>query len=190
MEEEFELLGTPPFAERGAVTNEYLRAFIELWTQDDPVFEGTYTRFSGLTFLPKPVQKPYPPLWIGGQSRPAIRRAAEIGDAWHPVGAIPATPLEPEELAVNLATLRGFAEGAGRDPSRIQVSMKAPLYDASMDAGGTRRRFSGTPDAVLQDISAYAEVGVTHLIFDFRSPDPSETEERMPRFAEEVMARV
>ena len=136
MEEEFELLGTPPFAERGAVTNEYLRAFIELWTQDDPVFEGRYTRFSGLTFLPKPVQKPYPPLWIGGQSRPAIRRAAEIGDAWHPVGAIPATPLEPEELAVNLATLRGFAEGAGRDPSRIQVSMKAPLYDASMDAGG------------------------------------------------------
>ena len=98
MEEEFELLNTEPFAERGAVTNEYLRAFIELWTNDNPKFEGKYVNFSALPFRPKRVQKPYPPIWIGGQSKPAIRRAAQIGDCWHPVGAIPAAPLEPEEL--------------------------------------------------------------------------------------------
>ncbi len=187
MEEEFEMLSAPPFSERGAVTNEYLQAFIELWTQDSPSFEGKYTSFSDVTFLPKPVQKPHPPIWIGGQSRPAIRRAARLGNAWHPVGAIPATPLEPEELAENVAMLHEVAEQAGRDPASIDVSMKAPLYDASMDSEGTRRRFSGSPEDVLEDIRIYSDTGVTHLIFDFRSQDPVETEDRISRFAEEIM---
>ena len=187
MEEEFELLNTEPFAERGAVTNEYLRAFIELWTNDNPKFEGKYVNFSDITFLPKPVQKPYPPIWIGGQSKPAIRRAAQIGDCWHPVGAIPAAPLEPEELAENLVLLHQYAEKAGRDPATIQVSVKAPLYDAG-DSSGPRRRFSGSPDEVRQDVQTYADVGVTHLIFDFRTADPKQTEDRMARFSEEVMA--
>jgi len=187
MEEEFELLNAEPFAERGAVTNEYLKAFIELWTKDDPKFEGKYVNFSDITFLPKPVQKPYPPIWIGGGSRPAIRRAAQIGDCWHPVGAIPAAPLEPEELAENLVLLRSDAEKVGRDPSTIQVSVKAPLYDANAHSG-PRRRFTGTPDEVRQDVQTYADVGVTHLIFDFRAADPYQTEDRMAKFAEEVMA--
>ena len=187
MEEEFELLDTPPFTERGAVTNEYLEAFIELWTKDDPKFEGKYVNFSDITFLPKPVQKPYPPIWIGGQSKPAIRRAARLGNCWHPVGAIPAAPLEPEELAENLVLLHQYAERAGRDPSEIQVSVKAPLYDSG-SSGGTRRRFSGSADEVRQDVQIYADVGVTHLIFDFRTADPHQTEDRMAQFAEEVMA--
>ena len=187
MEEEFELLNTEPFAERGAVTNEYLRAFIELWTKDDPKFEGKYVNFSDITFLPKPVQKPYPPIWIGGQSKPAIRRAAQIGDCWHPVGAIPAAPLEPEELAENLVLLHQYAEKAGRDPAIIQVSVKAPLYDAG-DSSGPRRRFTGSSDEVRQDVQTYADVGVTHLIFDFRTGDPKQTEDRMAQFSEEVMA--
>ncbi|MAN93303.1 MAG: LLM class F420-dependent oxidoreductase [Chloroflexi bacterium] len=187
MEEEFELLDAPPFAERGAVTNEYLRAFIELWTKDNPKFEGKYVNFSDITFLPKPVQKPYPPIWIGGQSKPAIRRAAQIGDCWHPVGAIPAAPLEPEELAENLVLLRDYAEKAGRDPSKIQVSVKAPLYDSG-DSSGPRRRFTGSADAVRQDVQTYSDVGVTHLIFDFRTGEPKQTEDRMARFADEVMA--
>ena len=187
MEEEFELLDAPPFAERGAVTDEYLQAFIELWTKDDPVFEGKYVNFSNITFLPKPVQKPYPPIWIGGQSKPAIRRAARLGDAWHPVGAIPATPLEPEELAENLVVLHEHAEKAGRDPSKIQISVKAPLYDSG-NSGGPRRRFTGTPDEVRQDVQTYSDVGVTQLIFDFRTADPHQTEDRMAQFAEEVMS--
>ena len=187
MEEEFELLDAPPFAERGAVTNEYLRAFIELWTKDNPKFEGKYVNFSDITFLPKPVQKPYPPIWIGGQSKPAIRRAAQIGDCWHPVGAIPAAPLEPEELAENLVLLRDYAEKAGRDPSKIQVSVKAPLYDSG-DSSGPRRRFTGSADEVRQDVQTYSDVGVTHLIFDFRTGEPKQTEDRMARFADEVMA--
>ncbi len=188
MEEEFELLDAPPFVDRGAVTDEYLRAFIELWTAENPSFDGKYVKFSDIIFLPKPVQQPHPAIWVGGHSRAALRRAARLGNAWHPVGAIPASPMEPEEITEKLAYLHHHAERAGRNPSEIQVTMKAPLYDASSSLGGGRRRFSGSPDAVVEDIRAYAEVGVGEIIFDFRSPRHAETEERMSRFAEEVMA--
>ena len=188
MEEEFEALDAPPFAKRGAVTDEYLRAFKELWTSDDPHFEGEFCRFSGITFLPKPTQKPHPPIWVGGQSRLAIRRAAQLGDAWHPVGAIPAAPLEPEELSQKLVTLQRYAEEAGRDPKEIEVAMKVPLYDTSLSSAGDRRRFSGSPDQVLQDVKTYSDIGVDHLIFDIWGPDLSQSLERMEWFAQEVMA--
>ncbi len=189
MEEEFVALDAPPFAERGAVTNEYLLAFKELWTSDNPTFDGKYYQFSDIAFLPKPVQKPHPPIWVGGQSRPAIRRAAELGNGWHPVGAIPAAPLEPEELAQNMVTLRRFAERAGRDPGEIDVAMKAPLYDPALSSRESRRRFSGDPEQVAHDVQTYADTGVSQIIFDIRSADLSETTERMAWFAEEIIAR-
>ena len=189
MEEEFEALDAPPFAERGAVTDEYLQAFKELWTSDRPTFEGKYCRFSDIHFLPKPVQDPHPPIWVGGQSRPAMRRAARLGNGWHPVGAIPAAPLEPEELAQNIAQLHRYAENINRDPSELEVSMKAPLYDSDMTpAGAARRRFAGEPGQMLQDIQAYEEAGVSCIIFDIRGSDLNRSLERLDWFAEEVMA--
>ena len=190
MEEEFQALAAPPFAERGAVTNEYIQIFKELWTNDHLAFDGKYYQFSNLEFLPKPVQKPHIPIWVGGQSRRALRRAAQLGDGWHPVGTIPAAPLEPEELAGDLARLHRYAEEAGRDPQGLDVAMKAPLYDPGVYTGGQRRRFSGEPDQLLQDIQTYSDVGVTHTIFDIRSTDLNQTTERMAWFAEEVIAKI
>lgn len=190
MEEEFEALDAPPFAERGAVTNEYLQAFKELWTSDNPTFEGKYCRFSGIHFLPRPVQKPHPPIWVGGQSRPAMRRAARLGDGWHPVGAIPAAPLEPEELAQNIRLLHRYAKDAGRDPGELEVSMKAPLYDAgSTPSGAVRRRFSGGTEEMLADIQTYEDVGVSCIIFDIRGDDLNRSLEGLDWFAEEVMSQ-
>ena len=187
MEEEFLALNAPPFAERGAVTNEYLQAFKELWTSDNPTFDGKYYQFSDINFLPKPVQKPHPPIWVGGQSRRAIRRAAELGNGWHPVGAIPAAPMEPEDLAQNLVHLRRYAEEVGRDPAKLDVAMKAPLYDPDVAGSDGRRRFSGEPEQVLQDIQTYADIGVTHIIFDIRSEDFNQTTDRMTWFGEDIM---
>ena len=189
MEEEFEALDAPPFAERGAVTNEYIQAFKELWTSDEPAFEGKYCRFSDIHFLPKPVQQPHPPIWVGGQSRAAIRRAARLGNGWHPVGAIPAAPLEPEELAQNIGLLNRYAEDASRNPGEIEVSMKAPLYDTdTTPSGATRRRFAGEPEQMLQDIQTYEDVGVSCIIFDIRGNDLNRSLERLEWFAEEVMS--
>lgn len=190
MEEEFEALDAPPFAERGAVTNEYLQAFKELWTSDEPSFEGKYCHFSNIHFLPKPVQQPHPPIWVGGQSRAAMRRAARLGDGWHPVGAIPAAPLEPEELAQNIGLLHRYAEAAARNPEELEVSMKAPLYDAgATPSGAARRRFSGETEQMLQDIQTYEDVGVSCIIFDIRGNDLNRSLERLEWFAEEVMSR-
>src|SRR5499426_2685703 len=78
------MLGVP-FAERGTMTDEHLGAMRELWTSAAPSFSGKYTQFSGLVFEPKPVQKPHPPIWVGGHSRAALRRTVEFGAAWHPI---------------------------------------------------------------------------------------------------------
>jgi probable F420-dependent oxidoreductase len=190
MEEEFEALDTPPFADRGAVTDEYLEAIKELWTSDNPTYNGRFVKLSNIEFSPKPVQKPHPPIWVGGQSRPAIRRAVEHGNAWHPVGATPATPLEPDKLASDIAYMHSHAERIGRDPSEIGVAMKAPLYDVETTTGTDRRRFSGEPEQIAQDIQTYADLGVSNLIFDVRGSDLSRILERMAWLSEEVMSLV
>ena len=84
MREEFEAIGTPPFDERGKVTDEYLEVFKELWTSDTPSYAGAYSRFDDIVFEPKPVQDPHIPIWIGGESGAALRRTVRYGDCWHP----------------------------------------------------------------------------------------------------------
>src|SRR2546427_3771836 len=105
LREEFEALDASDFTRRGAVSNEYIRIFKTLWTQDPASFEGEFYRFKALRCLPQPMQKPQPPIWIGGHSTPALRRAARHGDGWHPVGANPAVPLSPAELRPSLDQL-------------------------------------------------------------------------------------
>src|SRR5229473_1612361 len=76
LKEEFEAIEAPDFAARGKVTDEYIKAFLELWTNSKPRFAGEHVRFDNIVFEPKPVQKPHPPIWVGGESGPAPRRTA------------------------------------------------------------------------------------------------------------------
>ena len=80
LREEFEAIEAPDFDRRGAVTSEYIRAFKELWTSDEPTFHGEFCSFSNLHFEPKPMQKPHPPIWTGGESPAALRRAGRLAD--------------------------------------------------------------------------------------------------------------
>lgn len=190
LKEEFEVLGTPPYEKRGDVGSEYIRAFKELWTSDNPTFQGKYCRFSNIVFLPKPVQVPHPPIWIGGESAVALRRAARLGDAWYPIGNNPNFPVETvEQLRKAVAQLRRYAEEAGRDPSGLELALSAPWYDerkALRLPHGQRRVFTGDPEHIAGDILAFREVGVHHLIVNLRAPTLSESLERMDRFAREV----
>src|SRR5262247_3198264 len=101
------MLGVP-FAERGPMTDEHLRAMQELWTSNTPSFAGKYTQFSGLVFEPKPVQKPHPPIWVGGHSRAALRRTVEFGAAWHPINR------PPDELRAGQAEIARLCQTRGR----------------------------------------------------------------------------
>ena len=193
LREEFEALAAPDFDRRGAVSDEYLRIFKTLWTRSPASFAGEFYRFEGVRCLPAPVQDPHPPIWIGGHSRAALRRVARLGDGWHPVGANPAVPLTPPELAALLDDLRRLTEAEGRDPDQLTISFKAPVYDAGragLGAPGCERRpFSGRADEIATDIATYARLGVSELIFDFRSEHLAESVERMERFATDVMTR-
>ncbi|HET9924065.1 MAG TPA: LLM class flavin-dependent oxidoreductase [Methylomirabilota bacterium] len=156
-----------------------------LWIQDPASFHGEFYRFESVRCLPHPLQKPHPPIWVGGHSKLALRRVARLGDGWHPVGANPAVPLRPAELRASLDELYRLTEAEKRDPSKLTISFKAPLYDTGqgVDGGAERRPFSGSPQAITDDIATYARLGVSELIFDFRSESLAESLERMERFA-------
>ena len=169
MREEFQALGLPPFEERGAVTDEYIRAFKVLWTEDDPHFEGKYISFDDISFLPKPVQKPHPPIWVGGESRPALRRTAELADGWYPLGSNPTFPMgTPEQLKAGLERLAGYAERFGRDPSTIETIYRTHQFELLKQAGGPDRLpFVGDADQIAGDIRQYQDMGVTSMVWDF-----------------------
>ncbi len=197
--EEFQALAAPPFAERGAVTDEYLRLMKELWTKEEPRFSGKYYQVSDVTLLPKPVQKPHPPLWIGGHTPAAIRRAGELGDGWHPIGLRGPVGLSPEEYAAKAGEVRAHAARAGRSPDAVRLTFRAPV-----EVWPSRRRppagkggalvqgspLRGPAKKVIQDIQAYQRAGVGFFVFDFTEQDPKAMVETMERFAEEVRPRV
>ena len=190
MREEFGVLGAPSYDERGAVAGEYVRAFKELWTAEKPAFEGRYVRFADLTFEPKPVQKPHPPIWFGGESPAALRRAATLGDGWYPIGSNPSHLVDTvERLSDALGRLRRYAEAAGRDPSQIDVAYSAGWYDdrgPKITPDGERRIFTGSPEQVTADIRAFEEIGVRHMMLGLQTGTLEATFERMERFASEV----
>jgi probable F420-dependent oxidoreductase len=198
MREEFEALGSPPFERRGAVCNEYIRAFRELWTKDDPTFNGTYCRFANIEFAPKPVQKPYPPIWTGGESPAALRRTGRLADGWYPFTQNVHVPLEtPEQFAAHAVQIKQHAREAGRDPTHLDFAYSASWYnehEAERLADGTRRPFTGTPTQIADDIKRYMEVGVRHMMFPMILRRPGVTVqqslERIERFATKIMPLV
>ncbi len=199
MREEFEALGLPPYEERGAVTDEYIRAFKELWTSDNPTFDGKYCRFSNISFLPKPVQKPHPPIWVGGESRPALRRTAELGDGWYPLGANPTFPMgTPEQLAAGLKRLGSYARRFGRDPAEIEIIYRTTEYELRKDSGspassgGERRPFVGSAGEIAADIRQYEEMGVSSLVLDLLrfTNDLDEVLRHMEDLADQVWPKV
>jgi len=152
---EFDAVVTTPFAERGAVTDEYLEVFRALWTEPRARFNGRYTKFADLVFLPPPVQRPHPPIWVGGESGPSMRRAARFGDAWYPIGSNNKHLLDTlPRLAAGVARLRKLTADAGRDPARMAVVYRVKRYGDVVPptaSDGERRLFSGsTADIIIR----------------------------------------
>ena len=133
MREEFEALGAPPFDRRGAVSDEYLKAFKELWSNDDPEFDGEFVSFDGVRFRPQPVQKPHPPIWIGGESPPALRRSGRLGDAWYPIGNNPRYPMETlDQIKQGMEVVRGHATKPGGPRTTFRCRTR-PVGTATTD---------------------------------------------------------
>jgi probable F420-dependent oxidoreductase len=182
MREEFEALGSPSYERRGAVTDEQLRLMKAVWTQDVTGFEGEFYRFDPLGAHPRPVQKPHPPIWVGGHTPPAIRRTARYGDVWLPIGARPPAHLPPPEVAALLATVRSEASRYGRDPGAIDVCFSTGVgFDAERD-----RPFNGPVEQIVADFRGYLDIGVKRFVVGMGAAAPNQVEQRLRRFAEEV----
>jgi hypothetical protein len=194
MKEEFEAIDAPPFDKRGKVTDEYVAAFRELWAKDNPSFSGEFVKFDNITFAPKPVQRAGIPIWVGGESGPALRRTARLGDAWYPIGSNPAFPLDSlARFRAGVQKLHKLAVEAGRDPKSIGLAFRFPKYGPGLPdkaSDGERRLFSGSAAAIVADIRALAEVGVSAIDLSFAGATAAAMLEEMKRFAGEVMAKV
>lgn len=166
LEKEFDTLGVP-YAERGPMSDEYLEIFKALWTQPEPEYHGRYFDIEGIQFYPKPLQQPHIPIWVGGHSRPALRRVARYGDCWH------TTRQTPDFVAQNLPYLREQAERAGRDPSEISVSLKRSLHFTDLDSSEEKSVRTGgviiaTTREIIDDVYYCRELGINQLTYDFR----------------------
>src|SRR5215213_4755672 len=132
---EFDTVVTTPFAERGAVTDEYVAAFRTLWTEKKPVIDGKYVHYNGLLLEPKPVQTPHPPIWVGGESGPSLRRAARLGDAWYPIGTNNAHPLDSlPRYKAGIERLRRATEAAGRPRDAVALTYRVKRYGEAVPA--------------------------------------------------------
>ncbi|MBI3329207.1 MAG: LLM class F420-dependent oxidoreductase [Nitrospinae bacterium] len=172
--EEFAVLGVP-FESRGRLGDETIRIFKELWTAAEPQFAGEFYRFSQIGFAPKPVQKPHPPIWVGGHSQAAFRRAVTLGDGWH------GTRQRPEDLRDSLARLRKAADKAGRPFEDLELSLRLPLGAEALQ---------GSRQAIIDQYCAYQDLGLSHLVVDFRRNDLSQMLEVLDLLATQIRPTV
>jgi len=191
---EFDAVVTTPFAERGAVTDEYVAAFKRLCTEKKPKIDGKYVHHDGLLLEPKPVQQPHPPIWVGGESGPSLRRAARLGDAWYPIGSNNAHLLDTlPRYQAGVERLRQAAEAAGRPRDAVALAYRVKRYGDAVPplaSDGNRRLFSGTDADLVADIRALRELGVTAIDFDFERPSADAVLAEMRAFRERVLAKI
>src|SRR5215469_7554482 len=171
LQAEFDAVVGPAFAARGRVTDEYLSAFRTLWTQERPRFDGDWVKFDRILFEPKPVQKPHPPIWVGGESPPSLRRAARFGDAWYPIGSNNKHPLDTlPRYRAGIDRLRQLTAEAGREPASVAPTYRVKRYGDAVPekaSDGERRLFSGSSNDIIGDLWALRELGVTAVDIDF-----------------------
>jgi probable F420-dependent oxidoreductase len=191
--EEFEAIGAEPFEERGAVTDETIRACRELWTNDNPGYDGKYAKFSNIFFEPRPVQRRVP-IWVGGESGPALRRAAQLGDGWYPIGTNPKFRLDTlKRLEGGLERLRGLVREAGRDPKEVVLAYRFSQFGAAIPEradNGDRRLGAGAGAAVAADLRELRDLGVVAVDFSFSGDTAEAVLAGMRRFREDVLAKV
>lgn len=196
LEQEFDLLGVP-YHERGAITDEYLRAMKILWTEDRPFFDGKYTRFSNIIFEPKCVQQPHVPIWIGGSGRRAIDRLLEVGAGWMPMG-----DESTDDLRIAVGKIKDQAAARGRDPESLEFRYTLAIGEAESalrsishsinvdEPAVVAMRNPESADEVAGVIDQFREAGFTELCISFAWQSPTEYLDRIEWFATRVIPQV
>jgi probable F420-dependent oxidoreductase len=173
-QEELTILGVP-FHQRGRQADEIVRVWKELWTSDHPHFQGEFYQFDDIGFAPKPVQKPHPPILVGGDSPGAFRRVATLGDGWH------ATSKTPEAMQKSLEALRAAADAARRPFESIDLSVRL-----SFKQGLVRE----SRQSIVDQLGSFKRLGLSHVVLDFRRDDLGEMLESLDAVARDIRPAV
>jgi len=158
-QDEYEAVGVP-FKHRGRRADEFLRCLDAIWTQDVTEFHGEFYHVPRARVEPKPVQKPRPPITIGGYGSSVVRRAVELGDGFNG-GNVPLDKVAPLVQEVReAATLRG------RDPAKLHIVCRGTYRVHDAPQGKDRRPLWGALDEIREDIQRYAQAGLTELFLE------------------------
>ena len=160
MPEEYAAAGVP-FERRGARMEEYLRCLDALWTQDPVEFAGEFYTVPRSQLSPSPVQRPHPPVLVGGAAEPALRRAGRLAQGW-----ISSSRQDLTQIGASVETVRAGAREAGRDPDAVRILVRGSVELGDDDPGEGRRPLHGTREQVLDDLAGLRTQGVTEVFLD------------------------
>jgi len=182
--DEFDACGVP-FENRGSRMDEQVKILRKLWTEKNVSFKGKFHNLSNITLEPKPIQKPAPPVWIGGASERTFKRVAETGDGWLPFD------LSPEDYEKNWNQIIALAKAAGRKPSEIHPSVYlytnlkpesgksgaaddfyiGGMHASTLSTHGREQTYT-SPDELIKKISSFTDLGVKTVVLRFAAQDP------------------
>lgn len=183
LEEEFRALGSPPFQDRGVVTDEAIQIFKAVCAQSEPTFHGKFFRIEATAVYPKSVQQPHPPIWVGGNTEPALRRVVRVGNGWQ------ATALTPEQMTEGKAFLNRLCNENKRDLSeiklgiRLNVKIQDTLVPDDQRMPHVVSMQSGTLTQLRDDLHRYQEIGVSSVVLRLVVQTPEEAYEQMDAIA-------
>lgn len=186
LEEEFKALATAPFADRGAVTDEYIEVFKRVAAGGEVAFDGAHYQLQPAYAYPKSIQRPHPPILIGGTSTPALRRVARHGNGWLSVA------VSGDDLKAKLARLHQLCVDEGRGPDDVALVHKLFIDLDGERAGvnGQREPGTGTKRRVIDDFKVLVDMGYRSFIVRYRGSDCEVQARQLKRFTDEVMPAI
>ena len=155
--------------ERGKRADELIQALKKIWTTDPVEFQGKYYRIPKSVIDPKPVQKPHPPIYMAAYTPSALKRVATEANGWFPVG-IPLSGVGPM-----FEGIKGMAKEAGRDPSALELIVRANVEIHNSPIQKDRVDFSGTLEQIAEDVKATKKLGAAEIVLDVQFSPGVET---------------
>jgi probable F420-dependent oxidoreductase len=184
LKEEFDLLGVA-FDTRGRMADEYIRAIVELWTKDDPAFDGEFVSFKDVAFEPKPVQKPHIPIWMGGDADAALKRVARFGSGWWPFLT------KPETIPARIDFIRSQPDYNGALTDIMYGFGTSRVGEGHSVKEDIKARAGLSKQAILDRLGWFKELGIT--MSSVPIPPVASVEEYMDYtqwVAEEIMPEI
>ena len=186
MEPEFAALNVP-FADRGVFSDECLRLIKLLWTQEKVSFEGRYFTFADMQASPRPLQRPHPPIWVGGNSGRARRRVAELGDGWH------ATAMPIDDLKAGIADVRNkwVRRGRAGEPA-FSMRISCSIAGVSQEVlhypprRPNQERLTGSVSIIVDRLETYQNLGIRHLALEMSTQSHEATCASLEAFATRI----